>query len=74
MLVHLVLQLVLAASSVAQGGPRRRDGLISFPAIRETRPTGFSKRDGDESIPLYDESEVSYLIQRESTPLISGLV
>ena len=74
MLVHLVLQLVLAASSVAQGGPRKRDGLISFPAIRETRSTGLLKRDGDESVPLYDESEVSYLIQRESIHVIADFV
>lgn len=59
------LQLALAAACVALQGPKSHNGLISFPATRGIKPAGLAKRDEDTSVPLYDESEVSYLIECE---------
>ena len=65
MLYLFILQIALAASSLALKGPRVRDGLISFPATRKAKPVDIVKRDGDVSAPLLDESGVSYLVECE---------
>ncbi|RYP08178.1 hypothetical protein DL765_008878 [Monosporascus sp. GIB2] len=48
---------------MAIAAPRSQDGFFSLPASRISKPLTVLKRQEDTDVPLYDVSEVSYLIE-----------
>lgn len=67
MVSSFLFQAVLAAQGIAVIILDNHDGFISLPASRELRSPSILRRGDtdDTSVPLYDDSQYAYLIQRE---------